>query len=240
MKTINFQYMPEETGGGQGDGKKKPVRTKTIPQADIDFKDVSQSVAAAWLANPDITLRWKKAADFEKETIDYADSLQIRVETGNLRPGQTLTLNQLDDRIEEGVSDVKTYIEKKYKKANAPAQFARFGITHSKAGYFLGRDRNNRNEALKLMVKSIAAEGFGNEEFGTAFWTDIQKAYETALVAASNTAGDVSKKVATKNQQKKNITVVLNSLLKVLQGNYPDQDEYKGVIRQWGWKKESY
>jgi len=88
------------------------------------------------------------------------------------------------------------------------------------------------------MIDSIAAEGFGNEKFGTTFWTDIQTAYTTALSQASSTTGTVSGKVATKNERKDAITTVLVSLLKVLEGNYPNEDEYKGVIRQWGWKKE--
>ena len=238
MKTVNFQYMPDAAAGGQGGSNKKPVQTKIIPQADIDFKDVSATVAEAWMINPAITLVWKKSGDFKNEVQLFGATLEGRIETGSLRPGQTLILKKLDDEIDAAVGDVKTYIEKKYKKANAIAQFARFGITKTDSGYYLGRDRNNRNQALSQMVKAIAAEGFANEEFGTAFWTGMQTSYAAALKQAGITTGDVSGKVATKNEQKKAITKVLSALLFVLRGNYPET--YKEIYRQWGWKKESY
>lgn len=239
MKTINFQYAPEATPGASRTDK-KPVKTGQIPKADADFRDVAEAVANSWLANKDITLRYKTAASFKTEVTDFADSLASRISTGSLRPGQTSTLNQLDEQIDNGVSKVKTYIEKKYEDGDPQAQYSRFGIIKERGRYIMSADRNNRLPALQQMISSIAAEGFGSEKFGTTFWTDIQAAYTTALGQASATTGDVSGKVATKNESKKAISIVLKSLLKVLEGNYPNVDEYKGVIRQWGWKKESY
>ena len=242
MKTINFQYAPNDAAapGTVNDNNKKPVKTRNIPQADIDFKDVSDAVADSWLANPDITLRYKKASDFKKDVTDYANSLVSRITTGSLRPGQTNTLNQLDEQIDKAVSKVKTYIEKKYEDGDPQAQYARFGIIKENRSYVISGDRNNRKLALQQMIDSIAAEGFGNEKFGTAFWTDIQTAYAAAFSLASTTTGDVSSKVATKNERKKAISTVLASLLLMLRANYPDAAECKGVVRQWGWKKESY
>jgi hypothetical protein len=239
MKTNNFQYTPDAGTGGTGDEtNKKPVRTRTIPKADIDFMDVAKAVAQNWLTTPGITLLWKTSADFDKAVQAYSTSLEVRINTGSLRPGQTLTLVQLDKQIEEAVGEVKIYIEKKYKRANAPAQFARFGIIKENRAYVMSQDRNNRKAALKQMVDTIAAEGFGNEEYGTAFWTDIKTAYDAALATASTTTGEVSSKVATKNEQKKSISKVLTALLFVLRGNYPET--YKEIYRQWGWRKESY
>ncbi len=241
MKTINFQYAPgDAAASGTGDNGKKPVKTRNIPQADADFRDLAEAVANSWLANGDIVLRYKKAPDFKKEVTDFADNLVSRITAGSLRPGQTSTLNQLNKQIDTGVSKVKTYIEKKYEEGDPQAQYARFGIIKEGRSYVISGDRNNRLPALQQMIDSIAAEGFGSEKFGTAFWTDIQTAYTAAFNQASTTTGDVSSKVATKNERKKAIRTVLASLLKILEANYPVVEEYKGVIRQWGWKKESY
>lgn len=124
------------------------------------------------------------------------------------------------------------------KKANAQPQFARFGLVRENTTWCISKDRNNRKAAFELMIAAIAAEGFGAEEYGTAFWTALQTDYNAALAAASTTTGDVSEKVATKNQQKLAIKKVLTNLLFVLRGNYPDT--YKEMYRKWGWKKESY
>jgi hypothetical protein len=234
----NKRFFADDATGG---GATPPAKTKTtgsLPASDVDFMDVSKDVAASWVVNPAITLLWKQSSDFEKEVQDYAASLGSRLSTGSVRPGQTLTLKQLDDKVNEGVTEVKVYIEKKYKKANAQPQFARFGIVKDQTTYRFSKDRNNRKAAFELMIAAIAEDGFGAEEYGTAFWTALQSGYTAALTAASTTTGDVSEKVATKNQQKLAIKKVLTSLLLILKGNYPDT--YKEMYRKWGWKKESY
>jgi hypothetical protein len=237
MYTNKFMYDDAAAAGG-GPQPVKTNPTSAIPAADVDFMDVAKAVAASWLANPNFTLLWKKSSDFDNEVQTYATSLDSRLSTGSVRPGQTFTLKQLDKKINDAVTEVKVYIQKKYNKANAPAQFTRFGIVKENGAFIFSRDRNNRKAAFKLMIAAIAAEGFGAEEYGTAFWTALQADYDAALTAASNTIGNVSEKVATKNQQKLAIKKVLTSLLLIIKGNYPDT--YKEMYRKWGWKKESY
>jgi hypothetical protein len=237
MYTNKFMYDDAAAAGG-GPQPTKTNPTAAIPIADVDFMDVAKTVATSWLANPPITLLWKNSGDFDKEVQAYTTSLGSRLNTGSVRPGQTLTLKQLDKKVNDAITEVKVYIEKKYKKANAQAQFTRFGIVKENGAFIFSRDRNNRKAAFDLMIAAIAAEGFGAEEYGTAFWTSLQTDYNAALTAASTTTGDVSEKVATKNQQKLAIKKVLTNLLLVLKANYPDT--YKEMYRKWGWKKESY
>lgn len=226
----------EPTSGGSP--APKTNTTAAIPVADVDFMDVSKAVAATWLATPAITLVWKKDKDFDIQVQEYAASLSSRKATGSLRPGQSFTLKQLDKQVEDAVREVKIYIARKFKTDGAAAQFARYGIVKEGTQYRMSRDRNNRKEAFKLMIDAIATDGFANEEYGTAFWMNMQTNFSDALMQASNTAGDVSGKVATKNQQKAAIKKVMDALRLVLRGNYPDT--YKQVYRDWGWQKERY
>lgn len=233
-KHLHPDAAPEATGGDDG----KSNNTRIIPQADVDFMDLAKNVVTNWLANPAITLLWKKAGDFQTQVNDYETELSGRKSTGSLRPGQALTLKQLDKQIDDAVKEVKVYIQRKFKKVNAEVQYARYGITHENKSYIINRDRNNRRDALKLMITAIDADGFAAEEYGTAFWTGMQTNYSAAINAAGTTTGDVSTKVAGKNRLKKDIKRVLSSLLLVLKGNYPDT--YPGVYRDWGWQKESF
>lgn len=237
MKITKYLQADAAPGaGGEDDGK--PNKTSIIPQADIDLKDLSKNVAKNWLLNPDITLKWKKASDFQNNVNSFETELSSRKATGSVLPGQANALKQLDKQIDTGVSEVKVYIRQKFKKENFQAQYARYGITKEGKDFIVNRDRNNRLEALKLMVTAVEADGFGNEEYGTAFWTGMQTNYSAAIDAAGNTAGDVSTKVAGKNRMKKEIKKVLSSLLLVIKGNHPD--DYQGVYRDWGWQKERF
>ena len=237
MKITKHMHPDAATGTG-GTGNTAVVSTRNIPAADVDFMDLSKNVATNWLANAAITLVWKTPADFQKLVNSYETELTSRKSTGSVLPGQALTLKQMDKQINDAVKDVKVYIQRKFKKANADAQYARYGITREYKTFIINRDRNNRRDALKLMIAAIDADGFGPEEFGTAFWTGMQTNYSAAINAAGTTAGDVSIKVAGKNRLKKEIKTVLNSLLLVLKGNYPDT--YPGVYRDWGWQKERF
>jgi hypothetical protein len=215
------QLHPDAEPGTGGTANPKPNNTSAIPAADVDFMDVSKAVAAAWQADPDIRLKWKKSGEFTTDVQNYEISISTRKASGSLRPGQTLTLKQMDVKMDEAVKEVKIYIDRKFKSAGGTAQFARYGIVKEGDMYRLSRDRNNRKEALKLMVDAIAADGFGAEEYGTPFWSDMQTNYSAALSQAGNTTGDVSEKVATKNQQKAAITKVMKALQKVLQVTIP-------------------
>jgi hypothetical protein len=232
------QLHPDAATAAGGNGAGKPTPTAIIPGADTDFMDVSKNVAKAWLNHPEVTLLWKQATDFQKQVNDYELELGSRKSTGSLRPGQSQTLEQMDKQLDGAVKMVKVYIEKKFKKDFAQAQFARYGIIKERGNFRMSKDRNNRRDALKLMITAIAADGFDTEEYGTAFWTDMQTNYIAALDTANTTSGNVSGKVATKNEMKKAIRLVLSSLLLIIKGNYPDT--HKGVYRDWGWQKESY
>lgn len=237
MLTKQLNADAPAASGGATTPTKKSKKDYT-PNADADFLTVSKKVNETWLANPAITLIWIKQPAFAAMVADYDTQLGTRLSDGSFRPGYTQTRKQIDQQMDDAVTEVKVYIEKKYKKANAVAQYARYGIVHSSDGYQLPKDKDNRLLSLPLMIAAIAADGFGAEEYGTAFWTNIKASYETAVQNAGNTDGAVSKAVGNKNLQKKNISKVMSALRYVLRGNYPDT--YKAVYREWGWQKEDY
>jgi hypothetical protein len=200
--------------------------------------DVAKTVSASWLVNPQITLLWQKSDVFAQQVQAYTDTLGLRTDTGSKRPGLVHELAQLDKQVNLGAKEVKAYIAKKFKTANAQAQYARYGFIKQFKGYAIPRDRNQRKAALELMVKAIAADGFGDEEYGLNFWKELQTAYIAAVAESGRTAGTVSVSVATKNVQKRAIRKVLVYLRKAVEANYPDT--YREVLRKWGWQKETY
>lgn len=92
--------------------------------------------------------------------------------------------------------------------------------------------------ALALMEKAIKDEGFGKEKYGTTFWTDIIKAYETLATEASETDGTVSNKVGDKNKQIAQIKKVLNAITFMVRANFPET--YQTELRNWGVQKEKF
>lgn len=232
---LSKYYSPDITEGATPSLRKKDY----TPEADSDFSTVAKKVSDAWEANPGITLLWKTQAQFAAMVAGFDADYGTDLSTGSGRPSISATLRNLDKQIDIGVTEIKVYIQKKFKSPNGPPEYPRYGIVHtSKGGYRFPADRDQRKNNLDLMLAAIVADGFGAEPYGTAYWADIKTNYLAALASATTVDGTVSTSASSKNNQKKAISKVMTALRSVLRGNYPDT--YKAVYRDWGWQKEDY
>ena len=212
--------------------------TPAIPPADLDLLATAEAVATKWATTPAITLLWKTQSTFSRNVADYRTALTGRISAGSQRPGQTQALAGLDIEVDNAVKEVKNYIEEKYRTAAAPAYFPRYGIVKENGTYQLPRDRNERLEAFAQMLAGLAADGLGEKEFGSAYWTALRSRYDAALKASNATDSSVSTGVATKNGLKAEVKKVLRALRYVLRGHFPDT--YAAEYRAWGLQKEDY
>lgn len=228
-------YWPDATDGTAP----KPRKKDYTPDGDSDFLTVAKKVSDAWALNPGITLLWITQVQFAAMVAAFAADYSTDISTSGGRQSIAATLRNLDKQIDIGVTEIKVYIEKKFKSPNGPPEFPRYGIVHTaKGGYRFPADRDQRKNNLDLMLAAIVADGFGAEPYGTAYWTNIKTAYIAALASASTVDGTVSTSSSSKNNRKKAISKVMTALRSVLLGNYPDT--YKAVYRDWGWQKEDY
>jgi hypothetical protein len=146
--------------------------TQNVPRKDDDLSTVAQAVKTKWAATPAITLVWMTQPDFATIADNYKTELASRKSTGGSRSPVTDQLDTLDGQIDDGVREVKTYIANKFGATHATANYAPFGIVHRHKGWEMPQDHDLRRDALPMMIAAIAANGFGTNAFGTAFWTD--------------------------------------------------------------------
>ena len=216
---------------------KKPKAKKTIPAQDLEVGKVSDTASKKWEADPEITLKWKKVADFKTDVANYNAQLKSRTEAGETRPEITARLKELDKAIDKGLKFVKGYLQEDFDKQSS-AQFAKYGIEKKGDKYSLPRDRNKRVPALDTLLKGIQAGGYNNKKYGKAYFTPLITEYKTLYASAGDSDSNVSSLVSDKNVLRKEIVKVLTALINVLKGNYPDT--YKSVLRTWGFHKEKY
>lgn len=221
-----------------GNGTKKPSqRTTTVPKKDKDLSTVSGNAAKSWIADPEITLKWKKAADFKIETDAFTAQLVAREDAGENRPEMTARLKVLDAAIDKGTKYIKGYLDEDFEN-QAQAQYAKYGIEKTSKGYYLPTDRNKRVPALTRLLKGIKDGGYDARKFGKAYFEPIVTEYQTLFTQAGTSDSSVSSKVGDKNVQRKEIEKTLKALIYVLKANYPDTS--KNVLRAWGFQKEKY
>ena len=209
-----------------------------VPSSDIDLGKVVTDVSNTWSTKPELVLLWTNQADFDTIAIDYNNDLTQRLELGGSRPQITQTLKELDKYIDEHLSYIKDMIAKKFKKKSATSYYPSFGIVHKKDKYIMPTDKNSRLAALELMLSGITTHGFDADEYGTAFWQPVYEEYQSLLNQASTTDGNVSAKVSSKNNLRKELIRTLRALINLIKANYPDT--YKAELRTWGFQKEKY
>jgi hypothetical protein len=212
--------------------------TGNIPKKDSDIDDTGQQVLASWAANPLMTLIWTDREAFETSTSSFSSALGEKQDISSGRSGITRQLANLDKSMNKGCGFIKDYLNEKFGKEEAPSYFANFGIVKVGREYILPRDRNKRSDALVLMLKGITTHGFGAKPYGTSYWTPIKTQYDDLRAQAVLIDETVSSKVGDKNMYRKDIVKTLNALIHLIKANYPD--DYKNVLRTWGFQKDKY
>lgn len=227
----------DQTNNPTQETPKTNKRVRKLPESDVNLADVAQKVAQNW-QNKTLGLQWMSAADFKSLVDDFSAQLQNRLQEGTLRPQITIRLKELDKQINSHVSYLKNYIIEEVGKSNASAYYAQLGIERIGNSYRLPSDRNNRLNALQILLQGIAQRGYGERTYGTAFWQAITDEYAALLAQADEMDSMVSDKVNIKNQTKEQVKKVLNALIYLIRANYPDS--YKAEMRIWGFHKEKY
>jgi hypothetical protein len=213
-------------------------RTSNIPRKDADTGSLGQQVVLKWKANPTITLLWKTAINHETDVNAFISTLYERNTTGGGRKEITGKLAALDTEIDEGVKAIKAFLIYKYSKEHGPDYYPQFGIERQAKNFVVPRDHDKRLNALKLIIEAIPVHGYDNATYNLLFWRETRESYDTLIKSAALTDGTVSNKVGTKNALRTNITKTHNALIHILKGNYPD--DWKNVMREWGFQKEKY
>ena len=229
--------FPTDPAGGGNNTPPKTKRKRITPEGETDLLTVATSVNDNWKLNPTITVAYITQPQFEVYVGQYKTWLTSTRQSGGAVSSLAATLGISDDSIDDAVKEVKVYIRKKFKK-NDVANYGRYGIVKYGETYKFPVDHDERKLSIDLMIGAITADGFGAEEYGTAFWTGVKTSYASAYSATNTNSESRSKTKGSKDDAKAMVLKVLRSLRLIIEGNYPDT--FEDVLRSWGWLKEKY
>lgn len=119
-----------------------------------------------------------------------------------------------------------------------PLIYSQFGIKKDNDRYRMPDDRNDRKNALKMMLDALAANGFDGNKYGAAYWTPLKVEYETLYDKSVEIDSDVTGKVSVKNQLIEKIIKTLKAIVHLIKANYPDT--FDAELRKWGFQKGKY
>jgi len=217
--------------------KKKKTYTSVIPKQIDDVISTAKRVASKWRGSS-FTLIWKDAQTFESEVKELTHYHESILNTKGKRRALSNTFTKLDKEINTSVTHVKEYLREEYGRTRARSHYQSIGIEKKKNRYYFPADRDKRLAALRLLVAGIQRHGFQNRKYGDAYWQQILIDYEDLFNTSSSYDSDNALWVSKKNQLLDEVRLVLKSIYKILEANYPKS--YKSVVRSWGFHKEKY
>ena len=212
--------------------------TPFIPFNQDEKADLAVFLAGAWLKNPQLTFIWMTQADFATTAKDYHQSIITKTDAAAGRAVITLTLQEADERITEGLPYLKAALLTKFKKGKDKAMYAQFGVVSRNGGYDLPHGHTERAKALTTLLAALTTHGLGAGEFGTDYWQPIEAAYTQGTKDAKENASGVSKLVGIKNTLANQVDLVLRKMLTLLEAQYPDEKELVAKRREMGYLKE--
>lgn len=239
MKTIML-YAPEAAemvAGAEPIVNDSTNRTPLIPRTDYGIGLLAERAAQKWATVPTLALLYTTQPEFAAKSQLFLGKLDNRKKKGGERSPITAGLERADADMVKGIRKVKTYLVGKYEE-NAKDYYPQFGIEHHGQIWRLPYSRSKRREVFKQIIESIDKQGFSDKEYGKEFWTALAARYEELLKSATGTDGKISVEVSGKNELREWLLMVLNSLAKIIEGNYPTT--FKGELRDWGFQKNQY
>lgn len=216
----------------------QPAYTPFIPRDQDKKADLAVRLAAAWKLNPQLVFIWITQALFETMAADYHKAIVDKTAAAALRGGITLSMEEADEKITEGLPYLKAALLTKFKKGGDKAKHAEFGIIAHNKGYFLPDGHTERAKALTMLRKALATYGLEGGEFGSTYWAPIEAAYVQGDSDAKKSSSTVSGLVGTKNTLEDQVDQVLSKMLTLLEAQYPDETELAAMRRVLGYLKE--
>lgn len=207
-----------------------------IPTRAADLAALANRVVNAWANHPNITLLWMTQADAATKVSDYNSLILSSSQSKNNSRASARDLRDQEKVMDRNLDNLKKLIQLEHGKNNLAQRYAAYGIVFAGSGYRLPADRDDRLQSLRIMVAKLATASFKNHTYGESFWTDILNQYETTKSQLETEVGSVSVKVEDKKALQEEIRILMISIRKLIEANYPYNAE--GMLRDWGFQDE--
>jgi hypothetical protein len=217
----------------------KPARrAHLIPAKQLDMLNLAEAVLEKWTNTPFITLQWVTVEEYKKLVMQFKTSLEQRLQVGSGRQTKTMLLRALDADLHKAVEELKICILGKFGRERGRSYFSEFGIIKTNRVFRLPIDRNQKVQALDMLVKGLEKYAIEPVDYPVVFFKKTRDEYDKLMQEAYTIDSAVASEVGVKNEAIKHIEKVLASLVFVIRGNYPDT--YKSELRGWGFQKEKH
>ena len=183
-------------------------------------------------------LRWITHPAIAQLAADNLAAITAKRQTAALQPGQTITLENVDEQTDAATSELRVLMKKKLKD-DYQRYYSTFGFVASGKNWILPHDRDKRAVAIRdLLLPALLTHGLGADtDTGTAVWQAIFDALAPALTLADTTKRARTEQVATTTPQNGQVEKVLRAIIHLVKAQWPDG--WEAMLRVYGFVRES-
>ena len=218
--------------------------------------DDDETTATAWIARDELQraqqlekagarleadgerLRWITHPETRQLATDNLAAITAKRQTAAQRPGQTITLENVDAQTDTAASELRALMKKKI-KTDYQRYYPTFGFVQSGKNWVLPFDRDQRAVAIRdLLLPALLTHGMGADpDTGTAVWQGILGVLAPALTTADATKRGRTEQVATTTPQSAKVEKALRAIIHLVKAQWPD--EWEAMLRVYGFVRES-
>ena len=183
-------------------------------------------------------LRWITHPEINSLASEALTAITAKRQTAALRPGQTITLENVDEQTAATTSELRTLMKKKLKE-DYQRHYPAFGFVASGKNWILPLDRDKRAVAIRdLLLPALHAhEMEADADAGAAIWQAILDILTIALTTADTTKRTRTEQVAVTTPQAARVEKVLRAIIHLVKAQWPDEAE--AMLRVYGFVRES-
>lgn len=203
----------------------------------VDLVAVATKVISQWDKRRRIKLIWISPEEFARKTAKLKFLNENKLTGSKRKLIIAEELMSLDRKININLRYVLNYIDELYVDS-AIRYYPFFGIIYENKAYRIPKGYTKRSEALEMLVNALSEYNLDEKEFGTLYWRGIYEQYTDLLLRNFNKFGEGSREVSNLIPIKKDIRLVIKSLIRLIKANYPYT--YKSELKKWGFKKDRF
>jgi len=220
-----------------GENLVKATRTPKswMPSKTVDVIEVAKSIVKSW-KNSTFVISWVTSTKLHETVLNLETIFLAKNSSKGKRRSSTSEMSNLNKEGNFASGQVKHYIQSDHTKTEALSKYSEFGFEHRRNSYLFPKDSNRRLQSLKLMQQAIIDFGYGDREFGSAFWAAHIAKYIEYLDFSREGTKITSINIGEEETLKVEVLRILRGVSYMLASE--SVDDIERLRRSWGFLRE--
>lgn len=229
-----MMYSNNETQEGL---KLSGSKTKSLPGKEADLISVAQSVQVK-ISETGICPLWTSAEEMSAKISDIEMAKNTIRDLQSKKRQLTNEIRILNTDVDIGAGYVKSALDIKFGRERSLSYAHEFGFDIRAGRRLIKINMDDRLRSLSSLIAAISKYDLQVGDYSIDFWTNLETQLKSLWSESRALSSQISLQVSKKAKALNYLRANLQSVIYLIRGHYPDNS--KGILREWGFLKESF